>query len=61
METLHIILQHKHHAWYVVAYDAELADGRPLPGMPPPPTRKFISQQAANNYVGRVVLSRVKV
>ncbi|HVG01381.1 MAG TPA: hypothetical protein VM842_00755, partial [Nitrospira sp.] len=48
-------------AWYVVAYRADFADGSAPLDMPSVPTRKFVSQTAAANYVGRLALSRLQL
>ena len=60
MVTVSIVLEQKEHAWYIVAYAAVLADESPLAPLPAPPARKFPSQTAANNYVGRIVLQRLR-
>ena len=60
MVTVNIVLQHTRHAWYVIAYHANFADGSHDP-LPLPPTRMFITEKAAINYVRRVVLRRLNL
>ena len=60
MVTVSIILQQKERAWYIVAYTVVLGDERPLAPLPAAPGRKFTSQTAASNYVGRIVLQRLR-
>ncbi len=55
MVKVTITLHHKHEAWHVLAYEATFADGSPRI-MPAPPTRRFVTQKAAINYVKRLVL-----
>jgi len=61
MVTVDIFLQQKRDVWQVVAYEYQCEDDRTILDLPPPPTRTFISQQAASNYIGRVVLSRLNL
>jgi hypothetical protein len=60
MVIVTITIQQKHRAWYVMSYRVELADGT-IPDIPPPPKRMFISPKAASNYIGRTILSRLKL
>ena len=60
MVPVSITLEQKEDAWYIVAYTAVLRDERHLTALPPPPVRKFTSQSAASNYVGRLVLHRLR-
>lgn len=55
MVKVTITLGHKHQAWYVLAYEANFSDGN-SGIMPPPPTRRFVTQKAAINQVKRLVL-----
>ncbi len=48
MVTVRMLLQQKRYVWQVLAYEYRCEDGRILPDLPPPPTRKFISQKAAS-------------
>ena len=61
MVTVRILPQQKRHVWQVLAYKYNCEDGRTLPDLPPPPTRTFISQQAATYYIGRRVLRGLKM
>ena len=64
MVNVHIVLQElwqkKQHVWVVTAYHIESNDAITLPNLPPSPTRKFISPNAASKYVGRMVLSHLR-
>ena len=48
-----MLLQQKRCVWQVLAYEYHCEDGRSLPDLSPSPTRKFISQKAAEpNWCG---------
>ena len=59
MVTITITLEHRHHAWFVGECDIREHTKSSL--LHPLPTRQFMSQLAATNYVKRMVLSRLKV
>jgi hypothetical protein len=60
MVKVTITLQRQGQAWHVRRYDVEVLSGQHTLPLDPPPTRKFISQRAGANYVGRMVLDRLK-
>ena len=61
MVKVKITLQLKRQVWVVVAYDVDSADGGQPLSLPPPLKRKFLSHEAAINYVKRMVLGRLKL
>ncbi len=59
MVKVTITLAHKPTGWYVLAYEDHFTDGITPQSKSAPPTRKFLTQEAAINYVGRLVLGRL--
>lgn len=60
MVTVTISLQLKRHIWHVVTCEVDSRDeGQPL-NLPEPHKRKFLSHEAASNYLTRLVLGRLK-
>jgi len=60
MVKVTLTLQLKREVWYMVACDIHTEDGIQPLILPNPPKRKFLSQEAALNYVKRIVLGRLK-
>ena len=61
MVKVRITLRHTSEAWYIVSYQVDTLDTNTALELPSPPTRKFVSQTAAENYVGRIVLTHLRM
>ena len=59
MVTIIITLEHRQHAWFVV--ECDITEHTKSSLLHPLPTRPFMSQLAATNYIKRIVLGRLKV
>ena len=58
MVTIIVTLEHRHQVWYVVACD--FGKSTQLFRLHALPTRQFMSQIAATNYIKRMVLGQLK-
>jgi hypothetical protein len=60
MVTVTISLQLKRHIWHVVTCEVDSGEESQPLSLPGPHKRKFLSPEAASNYLTRLVLGRLK-